>query len=96
MEKLVNGPILGLLESGKRFMLFMDVSRIGLDCVLVYKGRVIAYAYKQMRRHEVNYNTHDLELAVVVFALKIWRQYHYGESCDIFTDHHKRIKYIFT
>jgi hypothetical protein len=43
----------------------------------------------------VNYPTHDLELAVVVFALKIWRHYHYGESCDIFTDH-QRIKYIFT
>jgi hypothetical protein len=43
----------------------------------------------------VNYPTHDLELAVVVFVLKIWRHYHYGESCDIFTYHH-RIKYIFT
>jgi hypothetical protein len=58
-------------------------------------GNVIAYASRQLKKHEQNYPTHDLELATVVFALKIWRHYLYGESCDIFTDH-KSLKYIFT
>ena len=58
-------------------------------------GKVIAYASRQLKTHEQNYPTHDLELAAVVFALKIWRHYLYGESCDIFT-YHKSLKYIFT
>nr|GFC90663.1 retrotransposon protein, putative, Ty3-gypsy subclass [Tanacetum cinerariifolium] len=58
-------------------------------------GKVIAYASRQLKPYEVNYPTHDLGLAAVVFALKIWRRYLYGESCDIFTDH-KSLKYIFT
>ncbi|GJV81488.1 reverse transcriptase, partial [Tanacetum coccineum] len=67
----------------------------GLGCVLMQHGKVIAYASRQLKPYEVNYPTHDLELAAVVFALKIWRHYLYGESCDIFTDH-KSLKYIFT
>jgi hypothetical protein len=59
------------------------------------EGKVIAYASRQLRKHEEDYPTHDLELAAVVFALKIWRHYLYGEPCDIFTDH-KSLKYIFT
>jgi hypothetical protein len=59
------------------------------------EGRVIAYASRQLRKHEENYPTHDLELAAVVFALKIWRHYLYAESFDIFTDH-QSLKYIFT
>jgi ribonuclease HI len=58
-------------------------------------GRVIAYASRQLRRHELNYPTHDLELAAVVHALKIWRHYLFGQRCDIYTDH-KSLKYIFT
>nr|GFD08471.1 putative reverse transcriptase domain-containing protein [Tanacetum cinerariifolium] len=58
-------------------------------------GKVIAYASRQLKPYEVNYPTHDLELVAVVFALKIWRHYLYGESCDVFTDH-KSLKYIFT
>nr|GFB76799.1 reverse transcriptase [Tanacetum cinerariifolium] len=58
-------------------------------------GKVIAYASRQLKPYEVNYPTHDLELAAVVFALKIWRHYLYGESCDVFTDQ-KSLKYIFT
>ncbi|GJR51558.1 transposon ty3-G gag-pol polyprotein [Tanacetum coccineum] len=60
-----------------------------------YFHQVIAYASRQLKPYEVNYPTHDLELAAVVFALKIWRHYLYGEACDIFTDH-KSLKYIFT
>ena len=58
-------------------------------------GRVIAYASRQFKKHETNYPTHDLKLAIVVFALKIWRHYLYGETCRIFMDH-KSLKYLFT
>ena len=58
-------------------------------------GRVVAYASKQLKPHEQNYPTHDLELAAVVFALKIWRHYLYGEKCRIYTVH-KSIKYLLT
>jgi hypothetical protein len=94
-NKLVNAPILALPESGKHFTVFTDASRIGLGCVLMQEGRVIAYGSRQLRKHEGNYPTHDLELATVVFALKSWRHYLYGESCNIYTDH-KSLKYIFT
>ena len=58
-------------------------------------GRVIAYAYRQLKDYEKNYPTHNLELAAMVFALKMWRHYLYGVHCDIYTDH-KNLKYIFT
>nr|GFB10465.1 retrovirus-related Pol polyprotein from transposon 17.6 [Tanacetum cinerariifolium] len=77
------------------FHIYSDASKKGLGCVLMQHGKVIAYASRQLKPYEVNYPTHDLELAAVVFALKIWRHYLYGESCDIFTDH-KSLKYIFT
>ena len=63
--------------------------------VLMQEGRVIAYASRQLRKHEVNYPTHDLELAAIVHALKIWRHYLLGNVCHIYTDH-KSLKYIFT
>ena len=63
--------------------------------MLMQEGRVIAYGSRQLRKHEGNYPTHDLELATGVFALKSWRHYLYGEACDIYTDH-KSLKYIFT
>jgi hypothetical protein len=94
-NKLVDAPILALHESGKRFTVYTDASRIGLGCVLMLEGRVIAYGSRQLRKHEGNYPTHYLELAMVVFALKSWRHYLYGEACDIYTDH-KSLKYIFT
>ena len=75
--------------------MYCDASKEGLGCVLMQEGRVIAYASQQLRRHELNYPTHDLELATVVHALKIWRHYLYGQQCDIYTDH-KSLKYIFT
>jgi hypothetical protein len=59
------------------------------------QGKVIAYASRQLKNHERNYPTHDLELAAIVFALKIWRHYLYGARCEIYTDH-KSLKYIFT
>ena len=77
------------------FDVFCDASRNGLGCVLMQEGRVIAYASNQLRKHEVNYPTHDLELPAVVHALKIWRHYLLGNKCHIYTDH-KNLKYIFT
>nr|GEY43227.1 retrotransposon protein, putative, Ty3-gypsy subclass [Tanacetum cinerariifolium] len=75
--------------------IYSDASKKGLGCILMQHGKVIAYASRRLNPYEVNYPTHDLELAAVVFALKILRHYLYGESCDVFMDH-KRIKYIFT
>jgi hypothetical protein len=63
--------------------------------VLMEEGRVVAYSSRQLKIHEKNYPTHDLELAAVVHALKTWRHYLYGKKCDINTDH-KSLKYIFT
>ena len=67
--------------------MYCDASRVGLGCVLMQNGKVIAYASRQLRRHELNYPTHDLEMAAMIFALKIWRHYLFGEKCEIYTDH---------
>ncbi|KAL4018663.1 hypothetical protein IC575_022276 [Cucumis melo] len=93
-KRLVITPILALLVTGKDYVIYCDASRLGLGCVLMQDGNVIAYALRQLKEHECNYPTHDLELAAVVLALKIWRHYLFGEKCHIFTDH-KRLKYIF-
>jgi hypothetical protein len=92
---LTTAPVLVQPDIEKPFDVFCDASKIGLGCVLMQEGRVIAYASRQLRKHEINYLTHDLELAVVVHALKIWRHYLLGNVCNIFTDH-KSLKYIFT
>ncbi|KAL8106071.1 hypothetical protein AgCh_029755 [Apium graveolens] len=94
-KRLVSAPILVLSSGSGGFQVFSDASKRGLGCVLMQHGKVISYASRQLKPYEVNYPTHDLELATVVFALKIWRHYLYGETCDIFTDH-KSLKYIFT
>ena len=79
----------------KSFDIYCDASRQGLGCVLMQEGHVIAYASRQLRKHAQNYPTHDLELAAVVHALKIWRHFLLGHRCQIYTDH-KSLKYIFT
>jgi hypothetical protein len=79
----------------KGFDIYCDASRRGLGCVLMQEVHVIAYASRQLRKHEQNYPTHDLELAAVVHALKIWRHYIMGTKCQIYTNH-KSLKYIFT
>ena len=68
-------------------MIYSDASKLGLGAVLILRGKVIAYASRQLKDYEKNYLTHDLELAAMVFALKIWRHYLYGVSCKIYTDH---------
>ena len=92
---LTTALVLAQPDIEKPFDVFCDVSGTGLGSVLMQEGRVIAYASRQLRRHEVNYPTHDLEPNVVVPALKIWRHYLLGNVCHIYTDH-KSLKYIFT
>jgi ribonuclease HI len=77
------------------FDIYCDASRQGLGCELMQEGRVVSYASHQLRKHEENYPTHDLELAAVVHALKIWRHYLIGQQCEIYSDH-KSLKYILT
>ena len=94
-QKLVTAPVLVLPDDQGNFVIFSDASHKGLGCVLMQHSKVIAYASRQLKPHELKYPTHDLELAAIVFALKIWRHYLYGEKCEIYTDH-KSLKYIFT
>jgi hypothetical protein len=94
-QHLTSAPVLVQPDNSKPFEVFFDASGTGLGCVLMQEGRVIAYASRALRPHEINYPTHDLELAAVVHALKIWRHYLMGNHCNIFTDH-ESLKYIFT
>ena len=93
--RLTSAPVLTLPNERDGFVVYSDASRQGLGCVLMQNDMVIAYASRQLKKHEENYPTHDLELEAVVFALKIWRLCLYGVSCRIFTDH-KSLQYIFT
>ena len=93
--RLVTAPVLALPNDQGNFIIFNDASQKGLGCVLMQHGKVIAYASRQLKPHEQKYPTHDMELAAIVFALKIWRHYLYGEKCEIYTDH-KSLKYIVT
>jgi ribonuclease HI len=92
---LTTTPVLAQPDIAKPFDVYCDASVIGIGCVLMQEGHVIAYASRQLKRHEENYPTHDLELAAVVHALKILRHYLLGNTCHIYTDH-KSLNYIFT
>nr|GEZ54521.1 putative reverse transcriptase domain-containing protein [Tanacetum cinerariifolium] len=92
-QKLCSAPILALLEGSKDFIIYCDASNKGLGAVLMQREEVISYASRQLKIHEKNYTTHDLELGAVVFALKIWRHYLYGTKCTVFTDH-KSLQHI--
>ncbi|KAK8658831.1 hypothetical protein V6N13_029050 [Hibiscus sabdariffa] len=94
-QVLTHAPVLVQLKSGKNFTVYSDASHLGLGCVLMQEGKVVAYASRQLKPHELNYPTHDLELAAIVFALKIWRHYLYGEKCYLFT-YHKSLMYLLT
>ena len=94
-RKLTSAPVLTLPSGQDGYTVFCDASRQGLGCVLMQHENVIAYASRQLKKHEQNYPTHDLELAAVVFALRIWRHYLYGFPCRIFIDH-KSLQYLFT
>ncbi|GJS17896.1 putative reverse transcriptase domain-containing protein [Tanacetum coccineum] len=92
-KKLCTAPILALPEGSENFVVYCDASHKGLGVVLMQKVKVIAYACRQLKVHEKNYTAHDLELGVVVFALKMWRHYMYGTKCVVFTDH-KSLQHI--
>jgi hypothetical protein len=94
-KHLTSAPVLTQSDMSKPFEVFCDVSGTGLGCMLMQENQVIAYASRALRPHEKNYPTHDLELAAVVHALKLWRHYLMGNRCNIYTDH-KSLKYIFT
>jgi ribonuclease HI len=94
-KRLTTAPVLTLPDIQRDFVVYCDASRQGLGCVLMHDGKVVAYASRQLKPHEQNYPTHDLEFAAVVHALKIRRHYLIGNKCKIYTDH-KSLKYIFT
>ncbi|KAK1663700.1 hypothetical protein QYE76_051859 [Lolium multiflorum] len=94
-SRLTTAPILIMPDITKPFDVYCDASKIGLGCVLMQEGKVISYLSRQLKQHEQNYPTHDLELAAVVLALKVWRHYLMGNRCEIYSDH-KSLKYIFT
>ena len=94
-RRLTTAPILIVPDRGQGYTVYCDASRAGLGCVLMQSGRVVAYGSRQLKNHEQNYPIHDMELAVVVFSLKIWLHYLYGEQFDVYLDH-KSLKYIFT
>jgi ribonuclease HI len=94
-KRLTSAPVLILPDITKNFDIYCDASRQGLGCLLMQHGKLVSYASHQLRKHEENYPTHDLELAAVVHALKTWRHYLIGHRCEIYSDH-KSLKYIFT
>ncbi|GKC80219.1 putative reverse transcriptase domain-containing protein [Tanacetum coccineum] len=87
-QKLCSAPILALPEGTEDFVVLK-----GYGAVLMQREKVIAYASQQLKVHEDNYTTHDLELGAVVFALRLWRHYLYGTKCMVFTNH-KSLQYI--
>jgi ribonuclease HI len=93
-EKLTTAPILSLPEQNGGFAIYSDASFQGFGCVLQQNSKVIAYASRQLKKHEENYTTHDLEFGAVIFALKLWRHYLYGTRFTIFTDH-KSLQHVF-
>nr|GEV09591.1 putative reverse transcriptase domain-containing protein [Tanacetum cinerariifolium] len=92
-QKLCSAPILALPKGSKDFVVYCDALIKGLGVMLMQREKVIAYGSRQLKVHEKNYTTHDLELGGVVFALKIWRHYLYETKCTVFTDH-KSLQHI--
>ena len=93
-RRLTTAPILILPNPAEPFVVYCDASLLGLGGVLMQNRQVVAYASRQLKVHERNYLTHDLELAAVVFVLKLGRHYLFGSRFDVFSDH-KSLKYLF-
>ena len=93
--RLTTAPILALPSGSGGFVVYTNASGVGLGCVLMENDKVIAYGSRQLRVHEKKYATYDLELAAVVFALKMWIHYPYGEMFEVHSDH-KSLQYLFT
>ena len=94
-RRLTSAPILIVSKKGQRYTVYCDASKDIRGCILMQSGRVVGFGSRQLKNHERNYPTHDMELVAIVFALKIWRHYMYGEQFEVFSDH-KSPKYIFT
>ncbi|GKE80767.1 putative reverse transcriptase domain-containing protein, partial [Tanacetum coccineum] len=94
-DKLCNAHVLALPDGPEDFVVYCNASGLGLGCVLMSRGKVIAYASRQLKIYKKNKTTHDLELGAVVFALKIWRHYVYGTKSVIYADH-KSLQHIFS
>ncbi|WMV54782.1 hypothetical protein MTR67_048167, partial [Solanum verrucosum] len=97
---IITSPLTMLLQKevkfiyeGKDYVVYSDASHNGLGCALMQEGKVISYASQKLKPHELNYPTHDLELTTIVFALKIWQHYLYGDKCHIFTNYNS-LKYL--
>lgn len=93
--RLTSAPILVVPDRGVSYAVYCDASREGLGCVLMQQGRVVAYGSHQLKKLELNYPMHDLELAAIMFSLKSWKHYLYSERFNVFSDH-KSLKYLFT
>lgn len=93
-RKLTPTPVLFLLSPSESFVVYCDASKMGLCGVLMKNGQVVAYSSRHLKVRERNYPTHDLELAVMVYVLKVWRHYVYGSRFEVFRDH-KSLKYLF-
>src|SRR4051812_49397793 len=94
-DKLTSPPVLDPPDTRKDFVIYCDTSRQGLGCVLLQERHVIAYGSRQLRTYEDNYPTHDLKLAAVIYALKLWRHYLLGNCCEVYIDH-QSLKHLFT
>ena len=94
-RRFTSAPILIVPERGQRYTMYCDASKAGLGCILMQSGRVVAYGSCQLKNHEQNYPTQDMEFAAIVLALKIWCHYLYGEQFKVYS-YHKSMKYIFT
>jgi hypothetical protein len=94
-KRLTTTPVLTMPDMEKPFLIYYDASDQGLGCVLMQDGHAVAYASRQLRKTEEKYPTHDLELAAIVHAMKIWRHYIIGKRCEVYSDH-KSLNYIFT
>ena len=94
-ENLTTTHLLVLPNPREPFELYYDASKMGLGGVLMQNGQVVAYGSRQLKTHEMNYPTHDLELATIVFALKMWSHYLFGSKFEVFSDH-KSLKYLFS
>ena len=92
---MLQAPISIVPEREQGYTIYYDASKDGLGCVLMQSGRLVAYGSRQLKNHERNYPTHDMELVAIVFSLKIWRHYLFGDQFEVFSDH-KSLKYIFT
>ena len=83
-RRLTSAPILIVPDMGQGYTVYYDALRAELGCVLMQSGRVVAYGSRQLKNHDQNYPTHDMELEAVVFSLKIWRHYLYGEEFEVY------------